>query len=67
MTIRQYADDLFNEHSICQQYNHGDLTITEGKIRILRDVCQLWYFENFRNAIKCDLADILNEAEEILK
>ncbi len=67
MTIKVYADNLFNEYSINQQYNHGEIETTKTKMKVLREVCVLWRVQDYRGLNSHVLSDIINEVEELLK
>ncbi len=67
MTIKVYADNLFNEYSIVQQYNHAEVETTKAKMRTLREVCILWRVQDYRHLNSHVLSDIINEVEELLK
>ncbi len=67
MTIKNYAEDLFNEYSINQQYNHEEVKVTEAKMKTLREVCILWRVQDHRNINSHTLSYIINEVQELLE
>ena len=66
MIIREYADTLFNEHSVYQQYDHSKLITSRERIKVLRDVCEMWGVQDYQDVNEEVLLEIVNEAEEIL-
>ena len=50
MNIEEYAGLLLNEYWVNVMYRTSDIGIVEGKVRELKDVCEIWMDYEFEQS-----------------